>query len=101
MKMIVILAAMLLVACGSVLICGCRNRHPHPVTYIDVGTLVSIDVVPTSFNEHVKCRVETTKGVYIIRRIVSGEKGVLVRKSSNGYLYIGDNPRGSRILGRS
>lgn len=96
MKTIVILAVVLLVACGSVLIYGCKNRPS--ITYTDVGTLVSIDVVPTSFNEHVKCRVETTKGVYIIRRIVSGEKGALVRKSSDGYLYIGDNSRGSRII---
>jgi len=99
MKTIMILAVVLLVVCGSVLIYGCRDKSP--VTYMDVGTLVSIDVVPTSFNEHIKCRVETTKGVYIIRGIVSGEKGVLFRKSSNGYLYIGDNPRGSRIIEKS
>ncbi len=84
------------IVCSFVLLFGCSKKEP--VTYIDVGTLITIDSIPTSFNEAVKCRVETTEGIYIIWGNISGEKDSLVKKSSDGYLFIGDNRYGKRIL---
>jgi len=87
---------LIVIICSFIFLFGCSEKESP--TYVNVGTLISIDVIPTSFNESIKCKIETTKGIYIIWGTISGEKGALVRKSSDGYLFIENNHRGNRIL---
>lgn len=80
-------------------LCGCKKTE---IQQKPVGTLITIDVIPTSFNDQAKSRVETTEGVFVIVGITSGIKGEpvsLISKTncSSFYLCIGDNKKGHRV----
>ena len=65
------------------IVSGCDKKT---TIWKSVGTFVSCDVIPTSFNECIKSRIETTEGVFIIKGIMSGRKGEVVYISNKGTL---------------
>jgi len=80
---------------------GCE---PTKVEYRPVGELVSIRVIPTSFNEPIKSMVLTTKGFFVVKGHISGLKGedVVLQSKTNwasAYLFIGDRQKNNRVLG--
>jgi hypothetical protein len=75
-----------------ILLIGCQ---PTKTEIKEVGTLISITVVPTSFNESIKSTVITTKGNFTVYGNLSGLLGEQVRlvsktKGSSWYLVIGE-----------
>lgn len=56
----------------SIVLCGCTEKE---IKCTDAGEFVSSTMVPTSFNELVKCTVTTTKGTFVVRRPVSAFRG--------------------------
>jgi len=81
------------------LIFGCTNKK---INEREVGVLIDIKVIPTSFNEIDKTRVETTKGIFIVNYFISGIKGnrTYIQEHENGerYLFIDRTPKGKRLL---
>lgn len=56
----------------------------------NVGNLINAQVVPTSFNENQKMRIETTKGIYIVNGLGSFTKNqeIIISYWSNGNIWL-------------
>jgi hypothetical protein len=52
---------------------GCKEREP--CTLEEAGELISVTVIPTSFNESIKSTVVTTDYTFIVRGCVSARLG--------------------------
>lgn len=87
----IVLVVILIIIMSS----GCNKKS---TTWESVGTFISCDVIPTSFNEAIKSRVETTEGVFIIKGVMSGRKGEIVYISNKGILSMAGKS-GHKILG--
>lgn len=75
----------------SILIIGCKKIDGQKsYNEIDAGKVISAHVIPTSFNESTKMQIETTKGIYLIHRLLSITKGELafIRQKSNGSKFL-------------
>ena len=57
------------------------NHEPDRTT-TNLGKLITLDIVPTAWNDCTKCRVETDKGIFILWNSYSGNFGedVIVEK---------------------
>lgn len=68
--------------------CSETEKKPEPaVKYKQVGTLLKIQPLPTSFNERMKSQVVTTKGFWVVVGLPGGMKGENVVLGSDGYIY--------------
>ena len=82
------------------IICLTLGCSPKIIDKKEVGNLVSIDVVPTSFNEMAKSRIETTEAFYMVIGTPTGRKGEKVyhiRTNQGDYLKIGPEGNWHRI----
>jgi hypothetical protein len=57
----------------GVMLAGCEG--PKIIASQDAGTIVSANVVPTSFNESIKTTVDTTLGTFLVYGTFSAMKG--------------------------
>ena len=63
------------------LLMGCSSEeNPDDWKYVDCGTFVSVDIIPTSFNESIKCKVVSTEGTFIVYGGMSDEGNQAVAK---------------------
>jgi len=87
----------------SLALAGCDTFNPQEISRENVGNIINITVVPTSFNESIKTSVETTKGVFTVRNPFSALRGttVMLVKYSNGRysLCVEGRRRCNRVLG--
>jgi hypothetical protein len=77
-----------------------ESHQRATATYQDVGKLLDCQPIPVAFNDSPKARVETTRGVFIINRSLSGLKGAKVTLSSDGYLFVEGDPKGYSLAER-
>jgi hypothetical protein len=68
-------------------ICFHPAAPPVEHTYRDLGTLVDIQPVRRDVG-WIPARIVTTKGVYYIAELTSGERGAAVTLRDDGYLFI-------------
>lgn len=95
MKNIVIFSSIILMV--GMLVSSCDK--PPVATWQPVGTLISMEVIPTSWNERIKSRVETTEGIFIIWGVPSYcLKGTEVLISNYKYLFIRSDASSYRLV---
>ncbi len=95
-------AQILIVGCIFLLVAGC-GADSKKTGEIKVGAVLNAEVVPTSFNERPKTRIETTGGTFMVPSIISVLKGkmagVATYDDGRSYLCIEDRKRCPIILG--
>ena len=79
----------LVVAFTALINTGCAQDKTGALESVDIGLFVTSDEIPTAWNDRVRSKVVTTKGVFYVKGLVSltTDSPVFLEKYSNGKTY--------------
>lgn len=94
----------ILIMVATVLVTAFSSLKGDRVNEIDAGSVMSLEETATSWNDRPRTRIETDKGVFNVRGVVSAMKGVaatvVTYESGQRRLCLSDREKCLRVVGR-